>query len=48
MSKVKWLLGKVAIIKSQNYKHAKASGIEDDYFQKISFRTTYKHWSFFP
>ena len=37
MSKVKWLLGKVAIIKSQNYKHAKASGIEDNISRKLAF-----------
>ena len=37
MSKVKWLLGKVAIIKSQNYKHAKASGIEDSIARKLAF-----------
>ena len=37
MSKVKWLLGKVAIIKSQNYKHAKASGIEDNISRKLPF-----------
>ncbi len=37
MSKVKWLLGKVAIIKSQNYKHAKASGIEDSISRKLAF-----------
>ena len=37
MSKVKWLLGKVAIIKSQNYKHAKASGINDEISRKLAF-----------
>ena len=37
MSKVKWLLGKVAIIKSQNYKHAKASGIDDEISRKLAF-----------
>ena len=37
MSKVKWLLGKVAIIKSQNYKHAKASGINEDIARKLAF-----------
>ena len=37
MSKVKWLLGKVAVIKSQNYKHAKASGIEDEIARKLAF-----------
>ena len=37
MSKVKWLFGKVAIIKSQNYKHAKASGIDDEISRKLAF-----------
>ena len=37
MSKVKWLLGKVAIIKSQNYKHAIKSGIEDNIARKLAF-----------
>ena len=37
MSKVKWLLGKVAVIKSQNYKHAKSSGIDDDIARKLAF-----------
>ena len=37
MSKVKWLLGKIAIIKSQNYKHAKSSGIEDNIARKLAF-----------
>jgi len=37
MSKVKWLLGKVAIVKSQNYKHAKASGIENNISRKLAF-----------
>ena len=37
MSKVKWLLGKIAIIKSQNYKHAKASGIDDSIARKLAF-----------
>ena len=37
MSKVKWLLGKIAVIKSQNYKHAKASGIGDEIARKLAF-----------
>ena len=37
MSKVKWLLGKVAVIKSQNYKHAKSSGIDDNIARKLAF-----------
>ena len=37
MSKVKWLFGKIAVIKSQNYKHAKSSGIEEDIARKLAF-----------
>ena len=37
MSKVKWLVGSLALIKSQNYKHAKSSGIQDSDAQKIAF-----------
>ncbi len=37
MSKVKWLFGKIAVIKSQNYKHAKDSGIEDNIARKLAF-----------
>ena len=37
MSKVKWILGKIAIVKSQNYKHAKSSGIEDAIARKLAF-----------
>ena len=37
MSKVKWLLGKVAVIKSQNYKHAKSSGIDETIARKLAF-----------
>ena len=46
-SKVKWLLGKIALIKSQNYKHAKSSGINEEIARKLAFCPTYKHWSFF-
>ena len=37
MSKVKWILGSLAIIKSQNYKHAKSSGIDEADARKIAF-----------
>ena len=37
LSKVKWLFGKVALIKSQNFKHAKKSGFNDDISRKIAF-----------
>ena len=37
MSKVKSLVGSLALIKSQNYKHAKSSGIQDSDAQKIAF-----------
>ena len=36
-SKVKWILGKFAIIKSQNYKHAKKSGFSEKICRKIAF-----------
>ena len=37
MSKVNWLFGKLAIIKSQNYKHARSSGIKEEDARKIAF-----------
>ena len=37
MSKVKWLFGKVAIIKSQNFKHAVKSKIELSKARKLAF-----------
>ena len=37
MANVKWLLGRIAIIKSQNYKHAKSSGINEIDARKIAF-----------
>tara|TARA_B100000767_G_scaffold270172_1_gene293337 strand:+ start:3463 stop:4374 length:912 start_codon:yes stop_codon:yes gene_type:complete len=37
MTKVKWLFGKLAIIKSQNYKHAKSSGINEKDARTIAF-----------
>ncbi len=37
MSKVKWLVGSLAFIKSQNYKHARSSGIKENDARKIAF-----------
>ena len=37
LTKVKWLFGKVALIKSQNYKHAKKSGFSENVARKIAF-----------
>ncbi|MDC0426734.1 glycosyltransferase [Pelagibacteraceae bacterium] len=37
MSKVKWLMPHIAIIKSQNYKHAKRSGINEKDARTIAF-----------
>jgi len=37
MTNVKWLFGKIALIKSQNYKHAKSSGINETDSRKIAF-----------
>jgi len=37
LSKVKWLFGKLALIKSQNYKHAKKSGFSERIARKIAF-----------
>ncbi len=37
LSKVKWLFGKLALIKSQNYKHAKKSGFSETVARKIAF-----------
>jgi hypothetical protein len=37
MSKVKWIFGGLALIKSQNYKHAKSSGINENDARKIAF-----------
>ncbi|MDB9761069.1 glycosyl transferase [Pelagibacteraceae bacterium] len=37
MTNVKWLFGKLALIKSQNYKHAKSSGINETDSRKIAF-----------
>ena len=37
MTKVKWILGKIALVKSQNYKHAKKSGFSKNVARKIAF-----------
>jgi len=37
MSKVSWLFGKMAIIKSQNFKHAISSKVEIDKARKLAF-----------
>ncbi len=37
LSKVKWVFGKIALIKSQNYKHAKKSGFSEKTARKIAF-----------
>ena len=37
MSKVNWLFSSLALIKSQNYKHARSSGIKESDARKIAF-----------
>ena len=37
LSKVTWILGKLALVKSQNYKHAKKSGFPESIARKIAF-----------
>jgi len=37
LTKVKWIFGKIALIKSQNYKHAKKSGFTEKVARKIAF-----------
>ena len=37
LSRVKWILGSLAVIKSQNYKHAKKSGFSENIARKIAF-----------
>ena len=37
LAKVKWIFGKFAEIKSQNYKHAKSSGISEENARKLAF-----------
>ena len=37
LAKVNWIFGKIAAIKTQNYKHAKMSGISEDDARKLAF-----------
>jgi hypothetical protein len=37
MSNVNWIIGRLAFIKSQNYKHARSSGIKEEDARKIAF-----------
>ena len=37
LTRAKWVIGKLAIIKSQNYKHAKSSGFSEKISRKIAF-----------
>ena len=37
LTRVKWVFGKIALIKSQNYKHAKKSGFSEKIARKIAF-----------
>ena len=37
LAKVKWLIGKIAIVKTQNYKHAKMSGVKEEIARKLAF-----------
>tara|TARA_B100000686_G_C16722387_1_gene935751 strand:+ start:742 stop:1653 length:912 start_codon:yes stop_codon:yes gene_type:complete len=37
LSRVQWLFGKVALIKTQNYKHAKKSGFSESVARKLAF-----------
>tara|TARA_B100000686_G_C16637677_1_gene888235 strand:- start:69 stop:983 length:915 start_codon:yes stop_codon:yes gene_type:complete len=37
LTRVKWVFGKLALIKSQNYKHAKKSGFSETTARKIAF-----------
>ena len=37
LTRVQWILGKFAVIKSQNYKHAKKSGFSESTARKIAF-----------
>ena len=37
LAKVNWIFGKVAAIKTQNYKHAKMSGVSEDNARKLAF-----------
>ena len=37
LAKVNWIFGKIAAIKTQNYKHAKMSGVSEDHARKLAF-----------
>ena len=37
LAKVNWIFGKIAAIKTQNYKHAKMSGVSEDNARKLAF-----------
>ena len=37
MAKVKWIFKKIAVISSQNYKHARQSGIDENLARKLAF-----------
>jgi len=37
LTRVQWVIGKLALIKSQNYKHAKKSGFSENTARKIAF-----------
>ena len=37
LTKVKWIFGNIALVKSQNYKHAKKSGFSESVARKIAF-----------
>ena len=37
LGKVTWILGKIAVVKTQNYKHAKMSGISEADARKLAF-----------
>ena len=37
LAKVNWIFGKIAAIKTQNYKHAKKSGVSEENARKIAF-----------
>ena len=37
LTRVKWILGSLAVIKSQNYKHAKKSGFSETIARRIAF-----------
>tara|TARA_Y100000591_G_scaffold237902_1_gene208642 strand:- start:6 stop:917 length:912 start_codon:yes stop_codon:yes gene_type:complete len=37
LAKVKWIFGKIAAIKTQNYKHAKMSGVREEDARKLAF-----------